>query len=108
MTRKPNVILISTDQHRGDCIGPEGRGVKTPNIDKIGASGVRFSKCITPHPMCQPARASILTGKLPYTTGVRDNGRDLDYSFGAQGLAGIFGDAGYDTHFIGKAHLSSH
>lgn len=106
--KKPNVILISTDQQRGDCIGAEGRGVKTPNIDRIGQNGVRFSKCITPHPMCQPARSSILTGKLPYSTGVRDNGRDLDYSFGAQGLAGVFGDAGYDTHFIGKAHLSSH
>ena len=107
MTRKPNVILISTDQQRGDCIGAEGRGVKTPAIDRIGARGVRFSKCITPHPMCQAARASILTGKLPYSHGVRDNGRDLDYGFGEQGLAGIFGAAGYDTHFIGKAHLSS-
>ncbi|WP_417271655.1 sulfatase [Celeribacter sp.] len=107
LTRKPNVILISTDQQRGDCIGAEGRGVKTPGIDRIGERGVRFSKCITPHPMCQAARASILTGKLPYSHGVRDNGRDLDYSFGAQGLAGLFGAAGYDTHFIGKAHLSS-
>ena len=107
MKNQPNVILISTDQQRGDCIGPEGRGVKTPNIDRIGSAGVRFSKCITPHPMCQAARASILTGKLPYSHGVRDNGRDLDYSFGAQGLAGMFGSAGYETHFIGKAHLSS-
>ncbi len=107
MKTQPNVILISTDQHRGDCIGPEGRGVKTPNIDRIANNGVRFSKCITPHPMCQAARSSILTGKLPYSHGVRDNGRDLDYSFGAQGMAGLFGAAGYDTHFIGKAHLSS-
>lgn len=104
---RPNVILISTDQQRGDCIGPEGRGVRTPNIDRIGQRGVRFSKCITPHPMCQAARASILTGKLPYSHGVRDNGRDLDEAFGAQGLGGLFTSAGYATHFIGKAHLSS-
>ena len=78
MTRKPNVILISTDQQRGDCIGAEGRGVRTPNLDRIGRAGGRFSRCITPHPMCQAARASILTGKLPYSHGVRDNGRDLD------------------------------
>lgn len=106
--RQPNVLLISTDQHRGDCIGAEGRGVRTPGIDRIGARGLRFSNCITPHPMCQPARASILTGKLPYTHGVRDNGRDLDESFAPQGLAGLFDAAGYDTHFVGKAHLSSH
>lgn len=107
MSRKPNVILISTDQQRGDCIGPEGRGVLTPNIDRIGSNGVRFSNCITPHPMCQAARASILTGKLPYSHGVRDNGRDLDEALGAQGLGGVFSAAGYNTHFIGKAHLSS-
>ncbi|WP_283646979.1 sulfatase-like hydrolase/transferase, partial [Marinovum algicola] len=107
MTRKPNVILISTDQQRGDCIGAEGRGVRTPNLDRIGQAGVRFSRCITPHPMCQAARASILTGKLPYSHGVRDNGRDLDEALAAAGLGGTFGKAGYATHFIGKAHLSS-
>lgn len=107
MYRKPNVILISSDQQRGDCIGAGGRGVRTPNIDRIATGGARFSKCITPHPMCQAARASILTGKLPYSHGVRDNGRDLDYGFGTQGMAGIFSAAGYDTRFIGKAHFSS-
>ncbi|MEM5503110.1 sulfatase-like hydrolase/transferase [Ahrensia kielensis] len=107
MKKKPNVILISTDQQRGDCIGSESRGVKTPNIDRIGNNGVRFTKCITPHPMCQAARASILTGKLPYSHGVRDNGRDLDEALGENGLGGLFNRSGYDTHFIGKAHLSS-
>lgn len=107
MHKQPNVILISTDQQRGDCIGAEGRGVQTPNLDRIAANGVRFKTCITPHPMCQPARASILTGKLPYSHGVRDNGRDLDLVFGKDGLGGLFASAGYDTRFIGKAHLSS-
>lgn len=105
---KHNVILITTDQQRGDCIGADRRGVKTPHIDQIGRTGTRFSKCITPHPMCMPARASILTGRLPYSHGVRDNGRNLDESFGNDGLGGIFSGAGYKTHFIGKAHLSTH
>jgi len=108
MIQRPNVILISTDQQRGDCIGQDTRGVQTPNIDRIGKTGTRFSKCITPHPMCQPARASILTGKLPYSHGVRDNGRNLDERFGAEGRGGIFSKAGYQTHFIGKAHLATH
>ena len=104
---KPNVLLISTDQQRGDCIGLDARGVRTPNIDRIGKQGVRFSKCVTPHPMCQPARASILTGKLPYTHGVRDNGRNLNEKVGSLGLANVFAEAGYETRFIGKAHFSS-
>lgn len=107
MTKRPNFILITTDQQRGDCVEAEGRGVRTPNINRIAASGVRFTKCITPHPMCQAARASILTGKLPYSHGVRDNGRDLDPALGEAGLGGTFTRAGYATHFIGKAHLSS-
>jgi arylsulfatase A-like enzyme len=104
---KPNVLLVSSDQQRGDCIGPERRGVRTPNIDRIGHGGVRFTNCITPHPMCQAARASILTGKLPYSHGVRDNGRNLDPAFADEGLGGIFSRAGFATSFIGKAHFSS-
>lgn len=112
MQTKPNVILITSDQQRGDCIGAatggvKARGVKTPNLDRLGQAGTRFATCITPHPMCQPARASILTGKLPYSHGVRDNGRDLGVEYAADGLAGVFAAAGYGTHFIGKAHFSS-
>ncbi len=107
-TKRPNVILITTDQQRGDCVGYDTRGVSTPHIDKLASTGTRFSTCITPHPMCQAARASILTGKLPYTHGVRDNGRNLEERYGNEGLGGIFSRAGYHTQFIGKAHLTTH
>ncbi|MBY6144742.1 sulfatase-like hydrolase/transferase [Mameliella alba] len=108
MNATPDILLITTDQHRGDCIGGAGRKVRTPNIQRIADRGARFDTCITPHPMCQAARASILTGKLPYSHGVRDNGRNLDPAFAEEGLGGIFCKAGYDTQFIGKAHLSTH
>ncbi|WP_323772451.1 sulfatase [Antarctobacter sp.] len=108
MSRAPDILLITTDQQRGDCIGGAGRGVRTPNIQRIADRGARFDTCITPHPMCQAARASILTGKLPYSHGVRDNGRNLDPAIAAEGFGGVFARAGYDTRFIGKAHLSTH
>ena len=108
MSRAPDILLITTDQQRGDCIGGAGRGVRTPNIQRIADRGARFDTCITPHPMCQPARASILTGKLPYSHGVRDNGRNLDPAIAEEGIGSVFGRAGYDTRFIGKAHLSTH
>ncbi|WP_372574298.1 sulfatase family protein [Ruegeria jejuensis] len=107
MKTGPNVILITTDQQRGDCIGLDKRKVRTPHIDALARRGTRFETCITPHPMCQPARASILTGKLPYSHGVRDNGRNLDPTIGQQGLGGMFSDNGYSTHFIGKAHFAT-
>ena len=108
MSRAPDILLITTDQQRGDCIGGAGRGVRTPNIQRLADRGARFDTCITPHPMCQAARASILTGKLPYSHGVRDNGRNLDPAIAAEGVAGLFTGAGYDTRIIGKAHLSTH
>ncbi|KUF10155.1 sulfatase family protein [Pseudoponticoccus marisrubri] len=108
MTLPPDILLITTDQHRGDCIGGAGRRIRTPNVQRIADRGARFDTCITPHPMCQAARASILTGKLPYSHGVRDNGRNLDPALAEDGLGGLFGRAGYDTRFIGKAHLSTH
>lgn len=108
MAKGPSVILVSTDQQRGDCIGADRRSVRTPALDRLCERGTRFANAITPHPMCQPARASILTGRLPYSHGVRDNGRNLDERFGVDGLGGMFAGAGYKTHFIGKAHFATH
>jgi arylsulfatase A-like enzyme len=104
---KPNILFITSDQQRGDCYGFEGRRVKTPHLDALAAAGTRFSACITPNVVCQPARASILTGLLPRTHGVADNGIDLDADLGAEGFAGTLGRAGWDTALIGKAHFST-
>jgi arylsulfatase A-like enzyme len=107
MAQRPNILLITSDQQRGDCFGFEGRKVKTPHLDLMARNGTRFSACITPNNVCQPARASILTGLLPLTHGVWDNGVDLDPAVGAGGFGGRFAQAGYATGFIGKAHFST-
>ena len=103
----PNILLIMSDQHRGDCFGFEGRRVQTPHLDMLARQGTRFSSCITPNVVCMPARSAILTGMLPLTSGVHDNGIDLDEAIGEKGFAGALANAGYDTRFIGKAHFSS-
>ncbi|MEN8982587.1 MAG: sulfatase-like hydrolase/transferase [Planktotalea arctica] len=105
---KPNFLFITADQHRGDCLGVEGRAVKTPHLDRMAERGTRFTSAICPAPVCQPARASILTGQLCRTHGVHDNGIDLDEAVGAKGFAGTLAAAGYDTGFFGKAHFSSY
>ncbi|MBM3480255.1 MAG: sulfatase, partial [Alphaproteobacteria bacterium] len=107
MPRKPNILLITSDQQRGDCYGFEGRKVRTPHLDMMAAAGTRFSACITPNVVCQPSRASILTGLLPRTHGVRDNGIDLEEGVAAHGFASVFARAGWRTGFIGKAHFST-
>ena len=105
---RPNILFITSDQQRGDCYGFEGRKVKTPHLDRLAAEGTRFSACITPNVVCQPSRASILTGLLPMTHGVHDNGISLDPKVGEAGFAGALSSAGYRTGFIGKAHFSTY
>ena len=102
-----NILFITSDQQRGDCYGFEGRRVKTPHLDRMAREGTRFSACITPNLVCQPSRASILTGLLPYTHGVSDNGIDLDPQTGAAGFGGAFAAAGYRSAYIGKAHFAT-
>lgn len=105
--RRPNILFITSDQQRGDCYGFEGRKVKTPHLDALARDGTRFSACITPNLVCQPSRASILTGLLPLTHGVSDNGIELDPALGEGGFAGVFAKAGYRTGYIGKAHFAT-
>jgi len=104
---RPNILLITSDQQRGDCFGFEGRRVGTPHLDGLARQGTRFAACITPNVVCQPSRASILTGLLPRTHGVWDNGVDLEDAVGAAGFAGKLARSGYRSGFIGKAHFST-
>jgi arylsulfatase A-like enzyme len=108
MSKRPNIVLITSDQHRGDTFGFEGSQVQTPHIDALAKNGTRFSAAITPNLVCQPSRASILTGQLPLTHGVCDNGLDLPEDVGERGFAGTLSKVGFETGFIGKAHFSSY
>ncbi|MBI4194296.1 MAG: sulfatase-like hydrolase/transferase [Betaproteobacteria bacterium] len=107
MDHRPNILLITSDQQRADCNGFENPLIRTPHIDRLAREGTRFSACITPNLVCQPSRASILTGLLPLTHGVWDNGVDLDPAVGERGFAGTLSRAGYQTAFIGKAHFAT-
>ncbi|MEO8204279.1 MAG: sulfatase-like hydrolase/transferase [Betaproteobacteria bacterium] len=107
MTKRPNILLITSDQHRADCFGLQNPAVRTPHLDRLAQSGTRFSACITPNLVCQPSRASILTGQLPLTHGVWDNGVDLDPRVGEKGFAGTLAQSGYDTLYLGKAHFAT-
>jgi len=104
----PNILLITADQQRADCLGVEGRRIKTPHLDQLARDGARFTQCITPTVVCQPARASILTGQLARTHGVHDNGIDLEPAIGERGFAAMLSRAGYATAFFGKAHFATY
>lgn len=111
---RPNLVVIYTDdQGIGDlgCYGhPE---VKTPNIDRLAARGVRFTNWYSNSPVCSPSRASLLTGKYPENHGILDvltstaqfNTPGLRQ--GEKTLAGELHNAGYRTGHVGKWHIGS-
>ena len=100
---RPNILLLMTDQQRGDCLGIEGHPVlQTPYLDRLAATGVRFRKAYTACPVCVPARRTLMTGKKP-----RSHGVFMNYHTWLDGptLPGELSRAGYQTHLVGKLHL---
>ena len=60
---KPNILLITADQWRGECLSAAGHAcVKTPNVDALAAEGVLFRRHYAGAAPCSPARASLYTG----------------------------------------------
>ncbi|MBL8233665.1 MAG: sulfatase-like hydrolase/transferase [Bryobacterales bacterium] len=105
--RRPNVLLIMTDQHRMDALGAYGNQViRTPNLDALARGGTRFTNCWTQHPVCMPSRASIFTGRYPSAHGVRTNGIRLPRH--EVTLAQAMLESGYDTFGAGKFHFIPH
>ncbi len=107
MRKKPNILFIMTDQQRADAMGCSGGWVKTPNLDRIAAEGVRFQNAVTNSPVCVPARVSLATGRYPHNTTVWDNCRQ-DMSADTPTWMQAIRDAGYKTSVFGKTHLHHH
>lgn len=104
-TRRPNIVLVISDQFRWDCVGAMRLNPMnlTPNLDRMAARGVLFRSAFSAQPVCAPARGSIFTGQYPRRHGVWKNGIALRP--GSTTLASVLRQAGYSTNYIGKWHL---
>ena len=103
---RPNFLFFITDQHRADFLGCYGHPVlRTPHIDSIAAKGIAFDRFHVASPVCQPNRASLMTGRMPSVHDVRSNGIPL--SMEAVTFVDLLKDAGYRTALIGKSHLQN-
>ena len=103
-TRPKNVLLLMSDQHRQHALSIDGNPVaRTPNLDALARSGMRFQHCYTPNPVCTPARASLLTGL--YTHHHRSYNNSTPLPFEMKTMGHYFHDAGYMTALIGKMHF---
>jgi len=105
--RKPNIVVIISDQFRADALGCMGMNPMnlTPNLDDMARRGVLFRQAISNQPVCAPARACMFTGQYPAQHGVWKNALGLKPD--AITLPGVLRDQGYTANYIGKWHLSA-
>lgn len=109
--KKPNILFIVSDDTGYGDLGPygggEGRGMPTPNIDRLAAEGMTFFSFYA-QPSCTPGRAAMQTGRIPNRSGM------TTVAFQGQGgglpqaewtLGSVLKTAGYRTYFTGKWHL---
>ena len=99
-----NILFIMCDQFRADYLGCAGHPtIKTPNIDKLAARGVRFSRTYCQSPICGPSRASIYTGRYMSSHGVGSNFTPL--RVGEKNIGHHLDPLGVNTVLVGKSHI---
>lgn len=103
-TRRPNIVLILTDDHASHAVGAYGSVVnKTPRIDEIAALGRRVDNCFCTNALCTPSRASILTGTHSHVNAVTTLETPIDAS--QPTFVSLLREAGYRTAVVGKWHM---
>ncbi|MBN1669581.1 MAG: sulfatase-like hydrolase/transferase [Kiritimatiellae bacterium] len=117
---KPNIVFILTDDQGCWAMGCAGNGeIRTPNLDRLAAMGTRFDSFCCASPVCSPARASILTGRIPSQHGVHDwiragnaveeykrpTHRLIEYLKDQPAYTDVLAGSGYVCGLSGKWHL---
>ena len=114
--RKPNVVFIITDDQKRDAFGFINKKALTPNIDRLAAEGVYFSRGYASSSVCTPSRYTCLTGRYAsrsqddkFTNGITEEGQtwvhwNSDLSLGETNVAKTLKANGYVTGVVGKLH----
>ena len=118
---RPNILFCLADDQGAWAMGCAGNtDIRTPNLDRLAATGMRFENFFCASPVCSPARASILTGRIPSQHGVHDwlragnstmeidprrGGQLTEYLAGQPGYTEALAAAGYVCGISGKWHL---
>ena len=108
--QRPNFVVIVADDLGWGDLGSYGHpSIRSPNIDRLAADGMRFTDGYAAAPVCSPARAGLLTGRIPGRAGIYDwipPGSDVHLLAEETTVASLLRRAGYDTCFLGKWHLN--
>lgn len=108
-TRRPNILLIITDQQHADMMSCAGnKSLSTPAFDSLARDGIRFTNAYVTNPVCSPSRISIATGVMAGRFGMLNNGMKAKVPADViqNSLGKLLKSAGYDTFYGGKVHMS--
>ncbi len=106
--KKPNVLILFSDQHNKNVFGFEGHpDVITPHLDKLARESVVFDRAYCNTGVCVPSRSAFLTGLMPRTLGLLSNEGHTSVMDDAVSMASIFKQNGYNTYTFGKRHVST-
>lgn len=109
--RKPNVVLIISDDHRHDALGVVQREMgdranypffETPSLDRLASGGVRFRNAFVTHSLCSPSRATMLTGLHSNQHGITHNAQPFTST---ETWPAVLGASGWATGYFGKWHM---
>jgi arylsulfatase A len=107
---KPNFIVFLTDDQGWGDLGCYGHPrIKSPNLDRFAAEGIRLEQCYAACSVCSPSRSSILTGRTPYRNGVFrwiPGGSQYHLRQSEITIASLLKQRGYETCHAGKWHLN--
>ena len=103
---RPNLLLVTSDQHRADTLGCAGHPcVRTPHLDQLAREGVRFDNAYADCPVCIPARTTLITGRRAHENGQPNYAADWRLGRDRRLLLGsLLTAAGYQTELVGKTH----
>lgn len=107
---RPNILVLMCDQMHWKMMSAAGnRWVKTPGLDGLCHSGVRFERAYSANPVCMPARFAMLTGRYPSVAGISENASRPPAAvvnpYADQAMGHLVRAAGYETLYGGKVHL---
>jgi arylsulfatase A len=101
-SRRPNIVLIFSDDYGIPGVGCYGGKYKTPHLDALAQGGIRFEHCFS-MPLCGPSRAVTLSGRYPFRNGVLSNGHGTAYKPAeTPSIAKLLQQSGYATAVAGK------
>jgi len=99
-----HIVFLLSDQHNPTVAGFAGNAfARTPNLDRLAASGAIFDNCYCSSPLCVPSRASMLSALLPSRTGIFNNFQCLPSD--KVTFAHCLSVAGYETVLCGRMHF---